>query len=95
MDKGQRSIHRNQEIVTDRAENLEVAAILMDGFDDAIIGTIMMNDELRVVYSYLKMIDVLVVRDKMTDSEAMEFIDYNCQTSFDSGPLIVDDIDLF
>lgn len=95
MDKGQRSIHRNREIVTDRAENLEVAAILMDGFDDAIIGTIMMNDELRVVYSYLKMIDVLVVRDKMTDSEAMEFIDYNCQMSFDNCPLIVDDIDLF
>lgn len=95
MDKGQRSIHRNREIVTDRAENLELPAILMDGFDEAIIGTIVTDDSLRVVYSYLKMIDVLVVRDEMTDVEAMEFIDYNCQTSFDNCPLIVDDIDLF
>lgn len=84
-----------RDIVTDRAENLEVEAILMDGFDDAIIGTIVVDDKLRVVYSYLKMVDVLMVRDKMTDSEAMEFIDYNCQTSFDGCPLIVDDIDLF
>jgi hypothetical protein len=84
-----------RDIVADRAENLEVAAILMDGFDDAIIGTIVVDDKLRVVYSYLKMVDVLMVRDKMTDSEAMEFIDYNCQMSFDNCPLIVDDIDLF
>lgn len=84
-----------RDIVTDRAENLEVAAILMGGFDDAIIGTIVVDDQLRVVYSYLKMVDVLMVRDGMTDSEAMEFIDYNCQMSFDNCPLIVDDIDLF
>ena len=94
MNKGQRSIHRNREIVTDRAENLELPAILMDGFDDAIIGTIMMNDELRVIYSYDKMIDVLMVRDGMTEDEASEFIGYNCQTSFDGCPLIMDEIKL-
>ena len=84
-----------RDIVTDRAENLEVAAILMDGFDDAIIGTIVVDDQLRVVYSYLKMVDVLMVRDGMTEDEASEFIGYNCQMSFDNCPLIVDDIDLF
>ena len=94
MDKGQRSTHPSQTTVIDRAENLETTAILMDGFDDAIIGTIATDDELRVVYSYLKMVDVLMVRDGMTDEEAMEFIDFNCQTPFDSGPLIMDDIDL-
>lgn len=75
-----------------RAHDSDTAAFLLNGFDDAILGTVMIDDKLRVVYSYEMMIDVLMVRDQMTDEEAMEFIDYNCQMSFDNCPLILDEI---
>lgn len=84
--------HPLREAVAERAEHFDTTAVLMDGFEDAIIGTTMINHELRVIYSYDKMIDVLVIRDQMTEDEASEFIEYNCQMAFDGCPLIMDDI---
>lgn len=49
-------------------------SIVWDGMDDAIIG---ISDEMRVVYDIHKMQDILIVRDKMTRDEAMEYIEYN------------------
>jgi len=86
--------HPLREAVAELAEHFGMTATLMDGFEDAIIGTTMTNHELRVIYSYDKMIDVLMVRDGMTEDEASEFIGYNCQTSFDGCPLIMDEIKL-
>lgn len=55
------------------------SALLMDGFDEALLGfSQRMNKPLLAVYSYEKMVDVLVERDGMDAEEAMEFIDFNC-----------------
>jgi len=55
------------------------SALLMDGFDEALLGfSQRMNKPLLAVYSYEKMVDVLVERDGMDTEEAMEFIDFNC-----------------
>ena len=64
-------------------------AVCIDGFDDAIIGT---TPDDRVVYSYSKMIDCLMVNDGMDYEEAAEFIDYNTIRSLpyiENAPVIM------
>lgn len=43
-------------------------------YDDAIIG---ITDEGQVIYDYDTMVKCLVDRDGMSETEAIEFIDYN------------------
>ena len=43
-------------------------------YDDAIVGV---SEDGRVVYDYEKMVKCLVERDGMTDTEAIEFVDFN------------------
>ena len=64
-------------------------AVCIEGFDDAIIGT---TPDDRVVYSYSKMIDCLMVNDGMGYEEAAEFIDYNTIRSLpyiENAPVIM------
>ena len=64
-------------------------AVCIDGFDDATIGT---TPDDRVVYSYSKMIDCLMVNDGMDYEEAAEFIDYNTIRSLpyiENAPVIM------
>ena len=53
-------------------------AIILDGLDEAIVGV---NEEFgnghRILYSKDKILDILMKRDLMTNSEAEEFYDYN------------------
>ena len=51
-------------------------AVLLGGydFDDAIIGV---TEEGRVVYDFDAMVKILVERDGMDETEAIEFIEYN------------------
>ena len=46
-----------------------------DGFDEAVIGV----DEkvFKLIYSVNKIIEILMLRDGMTEPEAFEFFDYN------------------
>ena len=46
-----------------------------DGFDECIIGTD--YEKLRVVYSIERIITTLMMRDKMSMEEAIEFFDFN------------------
>lgn len=76
------------EVLLQQDEN----ALLMDGFDEALIGfSQRINEPLLAVYSYSKMIETLVRRDGMTDDEAMEYVDYNCVGSWvgERTPVIV------
>lgn len=58
---------------------MEENALLMDGFDDAIIGfSRRINEPLLAVYSWQKMMDTLITRDGMEYEEAEEYIEYNC-----------------
>ena len=51
-------------------------AVIFDGpdFDEAIVGV---TDEGRVVYDYDMMVHCLRISDGMSETEAIEFIEYN------------------
>jgi hypothetical protein len=69
----------SREALNDYLNDLGEPLLLMDGFDEAFIGISQrINEPLLAVYSYDKMVDLLVTRDGMEDEDAMEFIEYNC-----------------
>ena len=67
-------------------------ALLMDGFDEALIGfSQRINEPLLAVYSWEKMMTVCIERDGMDDEEAEEYISYNCIGAWvgEQTPIIV------
>ena len=78
-------------------QNHDEGTMLMDGFDEALIGfSQRINEPLLAVYSWQKMIDLCVDRDKMSVEEAEEYIDYNCIGAWigDQTPIIVMPLEL-
>ena len=60
-------------------EDIGEQALLMDGFEHAIIGfSQRINEPLLAVYNHDLMIQTLMKRDNMTYDEADEYIEYNC-----------------
>jgi hypothetical protein len=59
----------------------EEELILFDGMENAYIGVAERFEDGGhrhfVVYSYRKMVDILVTRDGMDDTDAMEFLEFN------------------
>lgn len=78
----------NIDIVDEIAEG----AIILDGFNDAIIGVVeeFGNGE-RVLYSKEKIIKIMVERDGMTETESLEFYDFNILGLFagDQNPVFL------
>ena len=66
--------------------------ILFDNPDYASAFVGISNDN-RAIYSFEKMVEHLVEKDKMTDDEAREFIDYNATRSLpylgEKSPIIL------
>ena len=66
-----------------------------DGFDSAILGTASIwngNERVEVlVYSQYLMVNQLIVRDGMTEEEAIEYIDFNIENAYigKDTPIIV------
>jgi len=90
MPKGATMITR--ETLDEHLTEMGESTLLMDGFDEACIGfSRRINEPLLAVYSYDKMVDILVERDGMDAEEAMEFIDYNCVGAWigEQTPIIV------
>jgi len=53
-------------------------AMMADGFDEAILGMcIQFGDEPVVAYDYEKCINVLIERDGLNRSDAIDFIEFN------------------
>lgn len=52
-------------------------AVLLTGLDNAIIGIVEDFTGRKILYSKPKILNILMVRDGMTESEAQEFYDYN------------------
>lgn len=78
--------------IDDILESRGESVLLADGFDDAFIGVSQrINEPLLAVYSYDKMVEVLVVRDGMTEEEACEYIDFNVVGAWvgEQTPIIV------
>lgn len=54
--------------------------LLADGLDEAVIG--IERPSLRVVYSVAKIMNILIVRDKMSVQDAMEHFEYNIEGGY-------------
>jgi hypothetical protein len=78
-----------REYIESMSDGYEQPIVVMDGFDAAIIGIIEVDRYPVAVYSYQLMIDVLVVRDKMSEDEASEYIYYNCYVPGEHYPVIL------
>jgi hypothetical protein len=67
--------------------------LFADGFDDAIMG--LDTNNLRVVYSKQKMIEIL--EPEMGLDDAIEYLEFNtwCAYVGDKTPIYMDEIDVF
>lgn len=67
------------------------APLLVDGFNDAIIGYEM--NGMRAVYSKYKMVEILM--KDMSEEDAVEFLAYNVWGAYvgDQTPIYVDEMD--
>jgi hypothetical protein len=54
-------------------------AIILDGYDDAIVGIF---ERSVLVYDFNKIIDILMIRDNMSQTDAIEFYYYNIEQPF-------------
>ncbi len=82
----------NRQQIEDFFEDTGMKVLLMDGFDEALIGTSQrINEPMLAVYSYDMMLDLLMDRDGMEVDEAMEYIEYNCVGAWigEQTPIIV------
>ena len=59
--------------------------IIFDGFSPAFVGV---STDNQAVYDYSKMVDVLI-KDGMDETEAMEYVDYNCVNCVGVGMPVV------
>jgi len=49
-----------------------------DGFDEAILGVArQFNQPEKLIYDYVKCVEILMSRDDMTKDEAVEFMEFN------------------
>lgn len=73
-------------------EGIEENVLLMDGFDQALIGfSQRINEPMLAVYSWEKMMDVCMETDGMTWEDAEEYISFNCIGAWvgEQTPIIV------
>lgn len=75
-------------------DDLYPKLLLVDGFDDGIIGVDTHN--LRVVYSKQKMVQILVQRDGMDEYQAWEWLEFNTFDVYmgDGTPIFVQDMNI-
>lgn len=65
--------------IDEHLDSIGESVLLMDGFDEAVIGLSQrINEPMLAVYSYFRMVRLLVQRDGMSIEEAEEYIDFNC-----------------
>jgi hypothetical protein len=82
----------NRQQIEDFFEDTGMKVLLMDGFDEALIGTSQrINEPMLAVYSYDMMLDLLMDRDGMELDVAEEYIEYNCVGAWigEQTPIIV------
>ena len=67
-----------------------------DGFDDAIVGVYYdkTTSVYRLVYSNLKCVEILMIRDGMSQDEAIEYFDFNVEGAYvgEKTPIWVEDM---
>ena len=76
----------NTKITLEEIVEINDKALLADGFDEAIDGMCIQFGQLPIVaYDYNKCIDILIKRDGMSETEAVEYFDFNVVGSY-MGP---------
>ena len=74
-----------RDLIDEMAERLEWEVVILDGLDDAILGTADTADGFVVVYDFEKCIEILA-RDTNGDREAaLEFFDFNIRNAGGDG----------
>ena len=53
---------------------------IADGFDEAVIGVDVVGE--RIIYSVQKVIDILIERDGMDEQDAIDWYEYNMQSTY-------------
>lgn len=92
MESDKQVTSKTRQEINEHLEAMEENALLMDGFDEALIGfSQRINEPLLAVYSWEKMMSVCIERDGMSDEEAEEYISYNCIGAWvgEQTPIIV------
>jgi hypothetical protein len=92
---GERTMNREQ--IDQYFKDNSMRVLLLDGFDEALIGySQRINEPEIAIYSYEQMLGVLVRRDDMDYDEAAEYIEYNCLGAWvgKRTPIIVMPIEL-
>jgi len=85
----------DRDTINEYLESIGESVLLADGFDDAMIGVSQrINEPLLAVYSYDKMIDVLIERDGLDYEEATEYLEFNVLGAWvgEKTPIIVTSI---
>jgi len=54
-------------------------ALILDGYDDAIVGIF---ERSVFVYDFNKVIEILMIRDNMSQTDALEFFRFNIEQPF-------------
>ena len=54
--------------------------VIADGFDEAVIGIDVVGE--RIIYSVQKVIDILMERDGMDEQGAIDWYEYNMQSTY-------------
>ena len=93
--------HPNRELVDERADNLAAedaefeGVIVLDGWDECILGTVDFHDAFKVVYSRRKILLGLMGDDRsdMSYEEAVEYMSFNIEGLYagEYTPIILDD----
>lgn len=77
---------KNTKITLEEIVEINEKALLADGFDEAIDGMCVQFGQLPIVaYDYNQCVDILIKRDGMTKTEAIEYFDFNVVGSY-MGP---------
>jgi hypothetical protein len=70
-------------LTIEEISELNPEAMMADGFDDAIMGMcIQFGAEPLVAYNYEKCLDILMVRDGIGKTEAIDFMEFNVIGSY-------------
>jgi hypothetical protein len=66
-------------------------ALLLDGFEEALLGLGSRFTHDVAIYDYGKCVDILVERDGMTEEEAVEYIEFNTAGAYvgESTPILL------
>lgn len=70
-------------LTIEEISELNPEAMMADGFDDAIMGMcIQFGAEPLVAYNYEKCLEILIERDGITRTEAIDFMEFNVMGAY-------------